>query len=389
MPRNITGPLVRHGDLFGRARELATAWRLLEHGSVLLAAPRRYGKSSLMSALADAPRDGWTVVLVDVEYVESPAELVTELTAAVLQHQRTGQWFRSAKKATGSLGAWVRAVVDEVGVGLPMLGEARLKLRDAIDTDHWKELAEQLLATLAQVDGRVLLILDEFPTLLSTLLERDRAAAIGFLRWFRAQRQRSTARFLVGGSVNIEPVLEDLGEIALINDLERLRLDPFPRDVAIRFVTEVLAHERVAHAPGVPEAIVDAVGTGVPFFLQVLISELALEPERLRVEDVERAYRDRVLGPVNKARFSHYATRLRGYGPDEHAARLALAAVSSGPLATAELLARLGGVHEHPARVLVRLEGDYYLVRDGERWDFHSRLLRDWWLRNAPLPDVP
>jgi hypothetical protein len=195
-----------------------------------------------------------------------------------------------------------------------------------------------------------------------------------------------TVRFLLGGSVNIEPLLEELGHSSLINDLQRFQLEPLEPTVAQKLVEEVLITEGCPFEPEVPAAVVQTVGVGVPFFLQVLISELVLERRTVSVADVQRAYRERVLGPTNRARFSHFGTRLRSYGGDEQAARWMLAELAQGERTTRQLHALVAGEPGQPNKVLARLEGDYYLVRDGDLWRFQSQLLRDWWLRNVAIP---
>jgi hypothetical protein len=390
MPRNLAGPVVRGSDFYGRAADVAAMWRLLRGGSVLLAAPRRYGKSSLMVALHDQPQENWTVVLADVEYVKTPAELLTELTATVLQHQSTGRWFRARHNLAGRLAQWIRGVVEEVQIGFSQLGEAKLKLRAAaLDPNDWRELAELLIGALGQIEGHVLVVLDEFPTMVDTMLDSNEDEAIRFLRWFRSLRHPpapATVHFLLGGSVNIEPLLEELGQSSLINDLQRFQLAPLGPEVAQKLVEEVLISEGCPFDPNVPAAVVQTVGVGVPFFLQVLISELILERRKVSVADVQRAYQERVLGPTNRARFSHFGTRLRSYGADEQAARWMLAELAQGDRTTRQLHALVAAELVQPNKVLARLEGDYYLTRDGDSWHFQSQLLRDWWLRNVAIP---
>jgi hypothetical protein len=56
-----------------------------------------------------------------------------------------------------------------------------------------------------------------------------------------------------------------------------------------------------------------------------------------------------------------------------------------------ELQAALEGAGFAPAMldpILVLLEGDYYIVRDGTRVEFSDGLLRDWWSRNSTPPKV-
>ena len=271
-PKNIAGAVARGADFWGREADVDELWRVLSRGSTLLSAPRRWGKSSLMWALRDTPRAGWTVVDLDVEYVETPIEFLTELTAALLQQDAFARLFKSAKKAPGALMRWISGAVDEVGVG-----ELKLKLRSGLEKqDNWHDLAEQLLGYMRNVEGQLLVIIDEFPMMISNFLDDDEEGGLQFLKWFRAQRVGQKApntRFLLGGSVNIEPRLEQLASEALLNDLERFYLIPMEEERTIAFVTAILSGEDAVFEEGVPAEIARTIGTGVHFYLQVLISE--------------------------------------------------------------------------------------------------------------------
>lgn len=390
-PANVVGAPVRGPDFWGRRADADALWRQLEHGSVLLTGPRRHGKSSLMHALADAPRPDWTVEYFDVEYVQTPSELLIELTAAVLAHQRLRAALGTIANVPGRLAGWIGGLVGEVGIG-----ELKISLRERLgDGARWPELTEQLLAVLDRADGNVLLIVDEFPMMVGNFLERDEPGAIQFLKWFRAIRQRrggGRLRFLLGGSVNIEPRLERIGQQALVADLERFALRPFVRDDAERFVTAILEAEDARYEEGVPRKIVEIAATGVPFFLQVLVSEVLAEARRQHrgaiVPDVADVYHARVLGPANRARFSHYHSRLKEhYGALEEPARLVLDELVLDQPRTCDALATaLAHGSESAAvlpAVLALLESDYYVECDGDRVQFSSGFLRAWWTRHA------
>lgn len=315
-PANVVGAAVRGSDFWGRADDVAQVWRRLERGSVLLTAPRRHGKSSLMHALADAPRDGWTVEYFDVEYVQTPRELLVELTAAVLSHDRLRTVLDKVTQAPGQLARWLGGIVTDVGLARDKVGELKIALRDGLgEAPSWAELTEQLLTLLDHADGHVLLIVDEFPMMVGNFLDRDQRDAIHFLKWFRAVRQRrggDRLRFLLGGSVNIEPRLELLGQQALLADLERFPLRPLERGDAEAFVAAVLEAEDARHEIGVAAEIVRVADCGVPFFLQVLISEAMAEARRQRrgllVPDIEPISRTACWGRAT-ARASVTTTR--------------------------------------------------------------------------------
>ncbi len=397
-PANTVGSSVRGEDLWGREADLAELWKRLQGGSVLITGPRRHGKSSVMHALADRPQGGWIVEYLDVEYVRTPDEFLVEVTAALLTHDKLRRRILGGlARGTSKFAAWVGTLAKDVGFGREHIGELRLTLRDGlVDKHSWPELSEQLLAQLQRIDDeRLLIIVDEFPMMISTFLERDQEGAVHFLRWFRSIRQRRDTghvRFLLGGSVNIEPRLERLGQQALLNDLERVTLEPFTRPRAVEFVAAVLAAEGVGHEPGVPAEIVRVADCGVPFFLQVLIQESSGEARRLArtlaVEHIEPVYQERVLGPANKARFSHYHTRLREhYGELEELARVILdELVGRQPLTVDELAAAVARAGEDRGRLeatLTLLESDYYIEREREQIRFANGFLRSWWQRHA------
>jgi hypothetical protein len=397
-PRNVAGPVVRGADFWGRDSELAHIWSLLERGSVLLTGPRRHGKSSLMYALRDQPREDVEVILLDVEWVESPEEFLTTMAAELLAIDRVRKAVQKLRAAPSVLTRWISGAIDEIGVGVGSVGELKIRLRDDLkNPEQWPDLAEQMLGTLRNLPDRTVLILDEFPIMVSNMLARDEATALRFLRWFRTFRQSpGTERlvFLLGGSVNIEPRLEALGSEALLGDLQRFRLMPFDKGRSVAFVEQLLAEEAVKHDGDVPEVVVATCDSGVPYYLQVIVAECLAESRRLNsplgVASIQSIYDEMVIGPINRHRFSHYHTRLRlYYGVLEQPARIILGQLCHGPKSIEELSDALATFGQDPSiieRVLVLLEADYYILREAETVSFGDGLLRDWWRRNSTLP---
>ncbi len=76
MACNIVGSPARGSDFYNREAFISYLWKRLELGNVLLAAPRRFGKTSIMYKLLDAPRDGWKVIHVDAESIREPANFI-------------------------------------------------------------------------------------------------------------------------------------------------------------------------------------------------------------------------------------------------------------------------------------------------------------------------
>ena len=186
--------------------------------------------------------------------------------------------------------------------------------------------------------------------------------------------------------------IEEIGQEKHINDLDRFELRPFPRDQAIEFVAAVFEGEGIEDATGIAERVVSIADTGVPFFLQVFIRECLEEARYQRTTvhklDLRAVFRDRVMGPAGRARFSHYLSRLReAYGANEVAARALLWEVATREVTTIDhvraALERMGLPLSSLRPLLTRLQSDHYIVLNGPNITFSNGFLREWWLRNA------
>ena len=83
---NITGPLVTGDNFFDRESEMGRLRAAVEAGNnVLISAPRRVGKSSLMLKLAGVLEGaGWRVARADVQECSDEAEFVRKLLTELM-----------------------------------------------------------------------------------------------------------------------------------------------------------------------------------------------------------------------------------------------------------------------------------------------------------------
>ena len=73
-PEFYTGAPVDPVDLRFREAFLAKLWQTLSTGHVVLTAPRRTGKTSVMDHLRDHPRNNFSVVSINVQDLTHPAD---------------------------------------------------------------------------------------------------------------------------------------------------------------------------------------------------------------------------------------------------------------------------------------------------------------------------
>ncbi|HQU85442.1 MAG TPA: hypothetical protein PKY59_20035 [Pyrinomonadaceae bacterium] len=392
---NRVGSPVRGKDFFGRQRFVDLVWQKIMHGNVLLAAPRRFGKTSVMYCLIDEPRYESKVIHADLESVTEPSEMIVQLLEGLAKEE-------SFENSVGKLGflkqGWdfFRKNFEEIDLYV-----AKVKLRDAIRED-WQIKGKEIFNKVAESESVVIFILDEFPMMLDSMLKNGRKEeAKTLLKWFRSLRLspdlQDKVRFVIAGSIGIDHVLNQLGEIASINDFEKLKLEPFSAKTANDFLDELCTTHSLPLIDEVKSKLFESVGKPIPYFIQIMFSEIHKtyfqEEEEITVEMVEKIYRDKVLGVDCKTYFEHYYGRLRQYyDPElEKAARKILREIAvSGELKKStcyqlftKILGKKGDLEMFGA-LMTELENDFYVSykHENDSYEFGSKLLRDWWLRH-------
>ena len=388
--RNITGQAVMGDDLYGREYELSRLWEHLTQGEhVLMLAPRRVGKTSLMLELRRAPRENWNVVYVDVQRGEGAADCVAAILAALAAIPE----FRNRFEAFPFSSA-VKDIFGRLSTTVDT-GVLRVELKSAIGSE-WSNAAEHLQARLMRLpdaDGKLLIIIDELPILISRMLHTDerKGEAELLLSWFRQLRQapnlRDRVHTLVGGSIGLEGVLRRAGLSGVINDLTPFRVDSWDRSTATAFL-HALGANRGFRLDDVSIArILELLRDPVPYHIQLFFSALRDDckgdASGISQEVIDRCFNDRLAGPSGIAHLDHYATRLE-IALDAHEHDVATNILNSAcrrnsgaNLTELEELRRRG--ESTFWSVLRDLEADGYLIRDEYRLEFRSNLLREWW----------
>ena len=392
---NRVGSPVRGKDFFGRENFVDLVWQKIMHGNILLAAPRRFGKTSVMYRLIDEPRYESKVIHADLESVTESADLIVQLLEGLAKDE-------SFEDTVGKINfvqkgwSFFRRNFAEVDLYV-----AKVKLRDEIRED-WQAKGKEIFQKVAESGSVVIFILDEFPMMLDTMLRNNRKDdAKTLLRWFRSLRLapdlQDKIRFVIAGSIGIDHVLNDLDEIASINDFEKLKLEPFAPKIAKQFLEELCTTHSLPLNEDVKTIILKLIGKPIPYFIQVLFSEIHKtyfqDEEEITVETVEKIYRDKVLGVDCKTYFEHYYGRLRlYYEPDEEkAARRILREIAVEKelkkSTCYQIFQRMLGEKadlESFGSLMTELENDFYVAfnYENDSYEFGSKLLRDWWLRH-------
>lgn len=388
---NITiGPPVTPEDFFDREEVIENIWDSLNTQSVLLAAPRRVGKSSVMLKLFLEPRAGFEVLWFDGQDYDAPEDLVADLAV------RAAKLRGNFKAFLGNLLPNIADKIEELEIW-----ELKLKLRKQL-SGSWRVEGENVVRKALKPGTKLLIVIDELPMLLHKLITNGgasgRVAAQDLLDWLRHLRQApeflKQVRQIVGGSIGLPRIASLIGSSHRINDLYVIELGTFARSKSRELATRLLESRGITLDDQTMEAFLDQIGAPLPVFIQIMASVVASEVRRrncpANADLIRECYVERALGSEFRICFEDYYERLtRYYSPDEcRVARILLRelAIAKAPLSKSSLL----GVYSKEVGraadsgkfdlLLTWLCDDFYVEETSEgRVQFKSTWMRDWW----------
>lgn len=389
-------------DFCGRRQELDDLWRYLENEHIRFPGVRRLGKTSILKRLQEqAAEQGALARWLDVSHIHSAKDFVQALEQAYPEHAL----LKFAKDQAQSIAGWFSRL-RRIDASLPEIiggGGLGIELGNGPIPD-WLVAGETLRQRLQP--RPLLILLDEFPVMLQTLLDTRPAEAQQLLAWLRIWRQTGgLCRFVFTGSIGLQSLLERHHLADKMNDCYDYPLGAF-RPTEARAMWQKFTQQ--AGSSVSDEVIEDALtrlGWLSPYFLCLLLDETLRAARERQQENPTPADRDTlILSDVhdayekllaNRSRFHHWELRLKTTLP---ASELALCqdllkhvSRHADGLTLRQLHSRLSK-HEADAErrtqrlqdLLVRLSDEGYLSPPSasQRVQFLSFPLRDWWSRN-------
>jgi uncharacterized protein len=394
MLHNTVGRPVEGEDFFDRVGEIRKLWGRLETDNVLLLAPRRVGKTSLMLHLRDtAAEHGYRSVYTSVANAQTELDFVRRLLSEIEGHKDGRKILGRVRKGpVGKLFQRIRRI-DLFGSGFELSDQAQ---------SQWAAIGESIVAALHAFDTRWLLLVDEVPIFVLGLMKADPTGvrARTFLNWFRdlrlAPQTSKSVRWLLAGSIGLDTVTRRMNLGDTINDLYlENEFGPFSREVAYDLLDQLAASYGFPMDDAIKRDVCDRTGWLIPYHLQLVFSELRTRCSGRAPlpEDVAAIFED-LLAPAKRSYFDYWKQRLHeelGNPDDEQAVALLSAVAADGNGASAATLNAVLTSHiNDPAARKARLTylldvlcSDGYLVQSNDRYIFRSNLLREYWRRHV------
>ncbi|MEL6350071.1 MAG: hypothetical protein AAFV53_43630 [Myxococcota bacterium] len=380
--QNHTGRPVEGHDFFGRERFIAMMLEDVQTANLLLLAPRRVGKTSVLKKIrVKARANGRLVAFTDVSDVVDELGFIEALLDAVVRERGPGVLERLKASPLGD----ALKHVKEVGAG-------PIRFSLASKDTGWRTLGEQLAASLLDLERLLIVAIDELPVMILELLKRPdgETRVRQFLNWFRKVRlSQQNVRWILSGSIGLDTVTQIHNLQSTINDLTIVSLEAFDVETADRFLARLGWSYDVQMPQPVRDAIIERLGWPLPYFLQLVFYELRRQNQAPDLDAVDAALT--TLVAHRRHYFENWHQRLEEQLGDVragHAAVLLSACANAQGASRDTLIQALHAqIPETSARrkaldfTLWVLANDGYLVEVGSRFLFRSPLLRDWWRR--------
>jgi hypothetical protein len=380
----IPGSMGRLADgsaFFDRQEIMSRAWDLLKTSNLLLLAPRRVGKSSLLNRMReDGSSRGYNALYLSVPDAEDELDFIKRLVRGL----RDAEWTSSG---------WFAAFKDKLPDDLEFVLKTGLVELKAKKVD-WRRPAEDLESILGSADSETLLLIDELPLLIGSIVQQDPSGvrAERFLLWLKRLREQYQPRWFFAGSIGLDSVARRLKLSGTIHDLQPIELGAFSPDKARAYLMgRGQLYQWTLSAESI-EAIIGAVEWPIPFHLNLVFEELRAvvseghgPPSPTLVEMALQR-----LIAHGRTHFDHWDERL-GKMLDSRAQQyceiiLSLACRETDGVAVTSIDLRLSNeMHDHRERaemlrqLLDLLTSDGYLVRQEGAVRFRSALLRRYW----------
>lgn len=374
------GQVARAEQFWPRDAEINRIWDSVEAGGhILIAAPRRVGKTSVMYKMYDEPREGYVVAFVDVESADNEHEFWHKLFNTLTSETFIGQTHRYTAKLAASL--------RELAGNIRKVSSSGIEFGDGKTLDY--AAAFEKFVTDLQIDKKLIIMVDEFAQAVENIIKyQSKEQAESFLRTARSLRQNpkilEKVTFIYAGSIGLESVVARIGATKSINDLNSIKVPPLGFEDAFAF-SRALCKEREADDEGIAY-LLEKIEWLIPFYIQLIIQET--NRATLTEESIDRAI---AAALQHKNHFEHWKSKLKeafepsGYNFAKEVLNVISNKHTIKSSAIHNLIAKHDLDHDIAKEIVHTLVYDGYINNndDPKIYRFNSPILRMWWYSNV------
>lgn len=389
----MAGQVARGDNYFKRQKEEGKVWRYLDKGAhLILLAPRRFGKTSLLRALEESPNEGYVFLYVMVQSCETEHEYYQRIIEKLYDTDFVSNLKKACKQGKEYIANAI-ASVDSINVA-----DTGITLSAKDQPITHKDLSK-VINTLS-LNKKLVIVLDEYPDVVETINQKQgQQAAKQFLSHARELCQDSQlnqqVQFIFTGSIGLDTLAHRLNLSNLINDREKLQLSTPNKEQAVKFI-HFLNHkgrDTLQLTEGSINYLLQKIERPVLYYIEILWERLEdhcyeHDIETPTTDDIDSAY-EALFTQAYRSNFNHWAERLKRLKTTEQKLAKALLDyvaqkehISLNEYTNITQEAQYQSINAH--YVMNCLEHDGYLFeRPAQTYRFTSPILKDWWKRYA------
>ena len=176
-PKIIIGPVATGRFYYHREEIVNEIWEELEKGCfILLAAPRRVGKTSIMKYMEENPKENHKVIFKNIQSLNSEDEFYKVLYGLILSCLSTSKKLKNY---------FVKYIKSKSITEVDIKGSFKIA---SIDSNYLQEI-NTLISEIANIGETIVLLIDELPEVLYRLNKsnkKEEAISIlkNFISWY-------------------------------------------------------------------------------------------------------------------------------------------------------------------------------------------------------------
>ncbi|MBU3157577.1 hypothetical protein LL037_16380 [Clostridium estertheticum] len=383
-----TGQAARGENFFKRPILINKLWRKIDSdSSIIISAPRRVGKTSLMRYIEDNPREKYYVVYVITESVYNENKYYKEIVKAILNCDS----IRKRDKVINS----IKDIAKNIFKSIDELGIDSVKFSKNIEYNYYDKFIE-IMRTIDLEGHKLIIMIDEFAQTIENIQQKEGTAyAVHLLQSNRVLRQNSDInnkfQFIYTGSISLEGIARRMDSSKFINDLDIVKVTPLSELEGKNLINELLKGLDFTMDDGTINHMLNEIKWLIPFYIQLAMDKIQdiYDEDNLCVihnKSVDIAIK-RMVEENNK--FSSWHERLVVYKNNDYKfimETLDLISISEAKKITyneTHNLAVKYNLCETYKDLLNTLIDDGYINNDdeGKFYTFTSPILRMWWCK--------
>lgn len=382
----VIGSPARKEQFYPRPQIRKEVIEALESGeNILISAPRRVGKTSILFNLIDEPDPNVYTIYINTEGIDDPHQFFEIILNELLNTDRIEGFGKLGKKAKYYFKEWASRLkeINIAGIGI--------KLTDKEQVNCYDQLIE-IFSGIDLEGKRIAILVDEFPITLEHIYQKHGLDSVKlFLDMNRSLRQnpifQEKIKFIYCGSIGLFAVVKRLNATDRINDLREIKVKALLKKDAEKLVTRLILEKTNTNIATAQLAyILKKIEWWIPFYFQLLVKELT-ELVNDYEEPMDNKTIDKAFSNVIKngnIYFEHFKSRLARVFEKESLMFSNELLLTLKQKEFMEFNEVLNLAEKHNVRVFIDdileiLEYDGYIIEDNKEYKFYSPILKNWW----------